>query len=122
MTRKTSDGYVATDDGVGISLGDEWLKLGEIARGEVDKKFPEALKEAVANICSFRFPAKGKREVIIRLVLNPSEDRSEVTTEVFVETKLAKPRPKQTKLYLSPAGNEIVVSEDDPMQPNLEFK
>ena len=65
MTRKSSDSYVTTDDGVGISLGDEGLRLGEIARGEVDKKFPEALKEAVANICSFRFPARGKREVIM---------------------------------------------------------
>lgn len=46
MTRKTSDGYVATDDGVGISLGDEGLKLGEIARGEVAAHLKELLPDA----------------------------------------------------------------------------
>lgn len=101
---------------------DEGITLGEMAMGEVNQKFPAALKEVAANILSFDYPGKTKREINIKIVLEPSDDRAHADVDVQVTTKLAQKRPVKTKLYFTPAGNEIAISEDNPEQPNLRFK
>lgn len=110
-------------DDVGVPIGlEETVQLGTLAMGEINEKFPAALKDAVENILSFDYPGKTKREIIIRVTLQPSDDRSRADVEVGVTTKLAARTPATTKLYFVPAGNEIVISEDNPQQARLEFK
>jgi len=101
---------------------DEGVTLGDMAMGEVNEKFPAALKEVAANILSFDYPGKAKREINIKIVLEPSDDRTHAEVDVQVTTKLAQKRPVKTKLYFTPAGNEIAISEDNPQQPKIAFK
>ena len=112
---------VGEDVGVPIGL-DETVQLGTLAMGEINEKFPIALKQVVENILSFDYQGKAKREINIKVVLTPSDDRTWADVEVSVIPKLAPPTPATTKLYFSPAGNEVVVSEDNPSQPRLTFK
>jgi len=110
-------------DEVGVPIGlDDTVQLGTLAMGEIDQKFPIVLKQVVENILSFDYQGKAKREINIKVVLTPSDDRTRADVEVSVTPKLAPPTPATTKLYFSPAGNEVVVSEDNPNQPRLEFK
>lgn len=105
-----------------IPITDGGVALGELAMGEVTDKWPAALREVVANCLSFDYPVGTKREVNIKVVFTPSDDRTNAEVEVAVSTKLAPKRPAKTKLYFTPAGDEIVVSEDNPQQPRLAFK
>ena len=110
-------------DDVGVPIGlDDTVQLGTLAMGEINEKFPDALKDAVENIVDFDYPGKMKRQIVITLSLLPSDDRTRADVEVGVATKLAARTPATTKLYFSPMANEIVVSEDNPQQPKLAFK
>lgn len=113
---------MAKENFIPIGL-DEGIQLGELAMGEVNEKFPDALKEAVANILSFDYPGAAKREIIIKVTLTPNDDRSSAEVEVGVSTKLAVRRPAKTKLYFhSKTGADLTVTETNPQQPNLQFK
>lgn len=101
---------------------DEGVQLETLAFGEVADKFPKALKEVVANIADFGCAGATKREITIKVTLTPSDDRSHAEVEVGITTKLAPKRPAKTKLYFSPAGNELAISEENPDQPRLGFK
>lgn len=100
----------------------EGVSLEELANEEVRSKFPAALKEVVQNIASFEHPGRTKREINIKLTFEPSDDRTHAEVEVGITTKLAPKRPAKTKLYFSPAGNELAISEENPDQPRLGFK
>jgi len=100
----------------------EGVSLEKLADGEVEFEFPKALKEVVGNIADFNYPGKTKREINIKVTIEPSEDRSHARVQVGVSTKLATKTPKETKLYFSPAGNELAISEENPDQPRLGFK
>lgn len=111
------------NEDVGVPIGlDEGVQLGTLAMGEINEKFPAALKDVVENILSFDYPGKTKRQIVITISLQPSDDRTRADVEVGVTTKLAARTPATTKLYFVPAGNEVVVSEDNPQQPKLAFK
>ncbi len=112
---------VGEDVGVPIGL-DETVQLSTLAMGEINEKFPIALKQVVENILSFDYQGKAKREINIKVVLTPSDDRTRADVEVSVTPKLAPPTPATTKLYFSAMANEVVVSEDNPNQPRLEFR
>ncbi len=112
---------VGDDVGVPFAL-DEDVQLGTLAMGEINEKFPAALREVVGNILSFDYPGKTKREIVIKVTLTPSDDRTRADVEVGVATKLATRTPATTKLYFVPAGNEVVISEDNPQQARLEFR
>jgi hypothetical protein len=110
-------------DDVGVPIGlDETVQLGTLAMGEINEKFPAALKDAVENILSFDYPGKTKREIVIKVTLAPSDDRTRADVEVGVTTKLAPRTPATTKLYFTPMAGEVVISEDNPQQARLEFK
>lgn len=110
-----------TEEMIPIGL-DETVQLESLAMGEVRTKFPAAMKAAVANLIDFDYPGKKKREIIIKVSLEPSEDRSYANVEVSVETKLPTPSPEPTKLYFVPAAGELVVSEENINQSKLAFK
>lgn len=100
----------------------EGVSLEKLADGEVEFEFPKALKEVVGNIVDFNYPGNAKREITVKLTITPSEDRSHARVQVGISTKLAAKTPKDTKLYFSPAGNELAISEENPDQPRLGFK
>lgn len=101
---------------------DDTVQLGTLAMGEINEKFPAALKDAVENILSFDYPGKKAREITIKVTLTPSDDRTRAEVEVGVSTKLPGRTPATTKLYFSPMGSEVLISEDNPQQPKLEFR
>ena len=100
---------------------DDAVTMEGLAFGEVGKKFPEALKAVAANIADFGTSVKVKREITVRLTFEPEDDRKSFDVQVDVTTKLAPPKPAKTKLYLQTAGNELVVTESNPEQPDLVF-
>lgn len=100
----------------------EGVSLEQLANGEIAFEFPKALKEVVGNIANFDYPGKAKREINVKVTLEPSDDRTHARVQVGISTKLAAKTPKDTKLYFSPAGNELAISEENPDQPRLGFK
>lgn len=57
-------------DNVGVPIGlDETVQLSTLAMGEINEKFPIALKQVVENILSFDYQGKAKREINIKVVL-----------------------------------------------------
>lgn len=106
---------------IGVSL-DSGIQLQHLASGDVAEKFEHALKMVMANINDLQMPATKKRQIVITLSFDPNEDRSNAAVDISVEAKLASPRPAQTRLYLVNGGDELVVSEFNPKQPNLQFQ
>jgi len=109
------------DRPVPITL-EESVQLGTLAFGELELKFPAAMREIIKNIVDLKRPAKGKRQIIFTITFEPDEDRAGVEYDVAVATKLQNERPAKSKLYIVGQGNEMVVTDSRPDSPQLSFK
>lgn len=109
------------DDGIPIGV-DETATLQMLANGELNEKFPDALKLAVANILSGDYPPDKKRQIIITVNLTPDKKRTAADLEVEIQTKFPKKIPGKSRLYFNAAANEVVISEFNAEQRKLAFQ
>lgn len=101
---------------------DSNIQLETMGRAEIGKRFPQAFQAAVGNIVDMSYPAAKPRTIIIEIALTPTPDRSAVDFDVNVKTKFPDRTPQRSRAFLVPAGDSIIVSENDPEQPRLGFK
>lgn len=109
------------DDGIPIGL-DDTASLQSLANGELNEKFPDALKYAVANILSSDYPPDKKRQIIITVNLTPDKKRTAADLEVEIQTKFPKKIPGKSRLYFNAEANEVVISEFNVEQRKLTFQ
>jgi hypothetical protein len=109
------------DRPVPITL-EESIQLGTLAYGEVEKRFPSAMKQVIANIIDTRRPAKGPREINVKVKFEPNADRAKVKYKVTYSLKLQDEEGEESEMYIVGQGNEIVVTDSRPDSPQLSFK
>ena len=95
----------------------ELPKLSEMLDGVIQKRFEEALMLALANIDDPNREAKKARNVTIKLVLMPDEERRTVRIEAGVETKFpAEAAVSKTAFIGNHKGQYVISEHGDPRQ------
>lgn len=96
------------------------INIGNINEGAMIEGFEIELQKALANIADLNTPATAKREVTLKLVLNPHSDRIVIETEFKCSCKLAPIETHKSKVYLGRTDTGGLVAFDgDPRQMPL---
>lgn len=96
------------------------VNIGNVSDGALVEAFELKLREVLANIADPSTPATAKREINLRLILKPKEDRVQIDTQFTCTGKLAGMYPATSRLFVGKdkEGNLYALS-DDPRQLNI---
>ena len=90
------------------------VKLSELREGAVEEQFQQALAKVLANIEDVNTDPRAKRSLTIKIEFTPSPDRSGLTVDATVGTKLQAAVPIRTFMILKhdeknrPIGHEPI--------------
>lgn len=76
------------------------IDLENLAGGELAEKFEDAIKKVIENMRDPNTPYKTKRGITIKLTLEQTEDRDDVSIDGQVETKLAPVKGIKTRMTI----------------------
>jgi hypothetical protein len=82
-----------------ITLG-EPLSFENLGCGAAEEKFEDALHKVLANILDPNTRAQTAREVILRVKIKPSEERTDADVIIACETKLASDKAFPTRIFI----------------------
>ena len=94
----------------------EILNLSNLGGGAAAEKFDHELRRVIRNIMDPNTPATTKREITLKVIIAPSENRSWGAIEVTASCKLASDKPFATRAYFGVEGEEFIACEDNPEQ------
>lgn len=88
-------------------------ELKDIAGGALMENAKAAIEQVVRNMVDVNTPYKNKRQVIIKLTFEQTEDREDAQCKIDVSTKLAPVKPLKTSFNFGRdlETNEIYVEE-----------
>lgn len=95
-----------------VTLG-EPLSFDNLGAGAAEERFEDALKKVLANILDPNTRPQTAREIILRVKIKPSEDRTDADVIIACDTKLASDKAFPTKIFIgrdvsgSPEAHEI---------------
>lgn len=96
----------------------QMTELKDIAGGALMENAKAAIEQVVRNMVDVNTPYKNKRQVIIKLTFEQTEDREDAQCTIDVSTKLAPVKPLKTsfnfgrdletnEIYVEEYGNQI---------------
>lgn len=96
------------------------INIGNVSDGALIEAFDLKLKEVLANIADANTPATAKREIHLKLVLKPKDDRVQIVTRFHCTAKLAPIVEVESRIFVGKDkdGNLYALS-DDPRQLNI---
>ncbi|MFH1012108.1 MAG: hypothetical protein V1784_12860 [bacterium] len=82
-----------------LTLG-EALSFQNLGGGAAEEKFEEGLKKVLANILDPNTRPQTAREIILRVKIKPSEERTDADVIIDCQTKLAADKVFPTKIFI----------------------
>lgn len=82
--------------------------LKDIANGALMENAKAAIEQVVRNMVDVNTPYKNKRQVIIKLTFEQTEDREDAQCKIDVSTKLAPVKPLKTSFNF---GRDLTTGE-----------
>jgi hypothetical protein len=82
-----------------ITMG-EPLSFENLGCGAAEEKFEEALKKVLVNILDPNTRANTAREIILRVKIKPSEERTKAEVIIVCDVKLAQDKPFPTTIFI----------------------
>jgi len=98
---------------------EEVVTLASIANGAALELFEHELKRVIANIADINTSPKKKRQITIKVVIQPSEDRGIGYTNVEVSANLAAIKPVESTMYFGKKDGQLVAVQSNPSQPGI---
>ena len=96
------------------------VNIGNVSDGALVEAFEIKLREVLANISDPNTPATAKREINLRLILRPKEDRCQIDSQFTCTAKLAGLMPATSRLFIGKdAAGHLYALTDDPRQLNI---
>jgi hypothetical protein len=92
------------------------MTLGTIAAGALEELFGAELAKVLANIQDINTDAKAKREIAIKLIFAPTEDRDMTEVKVQCSAKLAGLLTVKTRAFVGRQDGRLVMVEHNPKQ------
>lgn len=95
------------------------INLANLGGGAALEKFEDELSRVVENILDPNTEAKVKREIILKVVINPDIERRMGAVTVYASSKLAPPAAFKTRAYFGKDGQKALAFEDNPHQVTI---
>ncbi len=96
------------------------INIGNVSDGALVEAFELKLREVLANIADPHTPATAKREINLRLVLRPKEDRVQIDSQFTCTARLAGLIPASSRMFVGKDGDgNLYALADDPRQLNI---
>lgn len=89
-----------------LTLG-EALSFENLGGGAAAEKFEESLKKVLANILDPNTRAQTSREIILRVKIKPSEERTDADVVIDCQAKLASDKVFPTKIFIGKNINGV---------------
>lgn len=86
----------------------QMTELKDIAGGALMENAKAAIEQVVRNMVDVNTPYKNKRQVIIKLTFEQTEDREDAQCKIDVSTKLAPVKPLKTSFNF---GRDLTTGE-----------
>lgn len=100
-------------------MQEELVTLASIANGAAMELFEHELKRVIANIWDVNTSPKKKRQILIKVDIQPSETREIGYYNVEVSAKLASVKPVESTMYFGKKDGELVAVQSNPQQPGI---
>ena len=81
------------------------LSFENLGAGAAEEKFEESLKRVLTNILDPNTNPKMAREIILRVKVKPSEDRTDAEVIITCDVKLAQDKPFPTRIFIGKNAN-----------------
>ena len=98
----------------------EAVSLATLGRGAVIERFDDELRRVLENIMDPN-TADGAREVIVKVKIEPNEERNSASVGIFVASKVQGPKAVPTIIYMGKDRGQAVAFEYNPEQLKLEL-
>lgn len=98
---------------------EEIVTLASVANGAALELFDHELRRVISNIADVNTSPKKKREIHIKLVIQPSEDRGIGYINLEVTAKLAGVKPVESTMYFGKKDGRFVAVQANPAQPGI---
>ena len=82
-----------------LTLG-EALSFENLGGGAASEKFEDALKKVLANILDPNTRPQTAREIVLRIKIKPSEERTDADVIIDCQAKLASDKVFPTKIFI----------------------
>ena len=93
------------------------LQYANLAHGALAEQVDAKIKEILANIEDVNTPAKDKRELTIKLIFAPNEDRDRCALKMAVAVKMPGFKPIDSDCFITRINKTLVaVEREDPRQ------
>lgn len=97
----------------------EQITLNTIASGALAELFDAELAKVLGNIQDINTDAKAKREINIKLVFAPTEDREMTDVKVSCSSKVAGLLTVRTRAFIGRQDGRLVAVEHNPKQMEM---
>ena len=100
-------------------MEEQTVSLDTLGQGAAIEKFHDELTRVLENILDPNTKPTAKREVILKVILRPDEDRSFANAIIEVSSKLAPTKPVGTAIYIGRLAGHAIATERDTRQMKL---
>lgn len=100
-------------------MAEEIVTLASIGNGAALELFDHELKRVIANIGDPNTSAKTKREIVVKVIIQPDEERGIGFASLEVKSKLAGVKPVASTMYFGKKDGELVAVQSNFNQPGI---
>lgn len=100
-------------------MSESVVTLASLGNGAVLELFDHELKKVIGNIADVNTSPTAKREINIKIIVKPDDDRDVGTTQIEVTSKLASTKPVKSTMYFGKKDGKLVAVESNPKQPSI---
>jgi hypothetical protein len=76
------------------------LSFENLGAGAAEEKFEEGLRKVLGNILDPNTRSNTAREIVLRVKIKPSEDRTDAEVVIVCDVKLAQDKPFPTRIFI----------------------
>lgn len=98
---------------------DEIVTLASVSNGAALELFDRELKRVIENIADINTSPKAKREINLKIVIQPDEERGIGFASLEVTAKLAGVKPVASTMYFGKKDGEFVAVTRNINQPSI---
>jgi hypothetical protein len=95
------------------------IHLSTLCEGAAEERFQEKLQEVIENIHDPNTPWKANREITIRVIFTPDQERGVAAVGLSVEAKLAPMNPVPTTVFIGRRDGKLLALESNAKQQSL---
>jgi len=98
------------------------VSLATLKGGAAVALFNKELKKVLNNIADPNTEPKKARKIVLTVTIIPNEERAMGGIAIEIDSKLVKPKPETSYIFMGSDGETVRATEDYAEQQSLEFE